>query len=336
MPMFAQRGISALNSTSDTSLLLASVGILTTIWLFWTSFRLLSGRVGSGSLVLQTAELTVDALPDEDVYAEVVGRRHGLVAFLLSLIGFDPITRLLVTKSEVRCQTSSLSGKRITAVPLRQVTQINSGVEKPIAALMIGVLFFLNGFYLLYELRSPAPFLFNLLVSLILVIFYFFWKRFFIEIYSSGGPPIHLRFRPGVLEGMVLGERPLSEAVGVLRDMVNSSGDAPPSGRSGQRARKPRPAGSPRLTSVDEPIIGKERFTMPGDIVEEEAEESEVVDDEHARELFHHAKSLAQSGKQREAIQVLRNIVRKFEGTRYAEKAKLYLKNEGSSKDGSP
>jgi hypothetical protein len=83
------------------------IGTFFFLGLVWTVARVLTGR-RSATLVVQKFHFTVAPQPAEPASVEVIGRTQGIVAFVLSLMGFSPITRFIVAGTELRCQITSL------------------------------------------------------------------------------------------------------------------------------------------------------------------------------------------------------------------------------------
>ena len=272
------------------------------------------GRNRTATLVLQKFSITVEPQATPTPTVEIVGRMQGVVAFVLSLLGFSPITRFSIAGSELRCQSSSLFGQRSQFIPLRCVSTMAAGIHKPIAAIIWAAILIVLGFYLSFEMRTWAPIAIALVVAIILVVMYVLSKKFFIEVYSQGGPPISLLFKPNVIEGVPIDIEQALEVVDVIRDMILNDGATAQSQRHAtitkQHDNHPPTANEvqPWTTQTKEPDVDEE---------------------EYATQLFAQARQHAQNGDHQHAITVLQEIVRDYSQTQIADKARRSLQKSG-------
>ena len=180
----------------------------------------------ASTLVLQKFTLAAPPLPLPDPTVEIVGRMQGIVAFVLSLMGFSPITRLTLAGSELRCQSTSLFGQRSHFIPLRCVSSCAAGVHKPIAAIVWAIVITIAAIYVSFEIGSWAPIAIGLVIAVVLTAVYVLTKKFFIEVYPHGGPAIALLFKPNVIEGVPIDVDKALAVVAVIRDMILHQGEA--------------------------------------------------------------------------------------------------------------
>lgn len=273
------------------------------------------GRNRTATLVLQKFSLTVEPQATPTPTVEIVGRMQGIVAFVLSLLGFSPITRFTIAGPELRCQSSSLFGQRSQFIPLRCVSTMAAGIHKPIAAIIWAALIVFLGFYLSFEMRSWAPIAIALVVAIILVVMYVLTKKFFIEIYSQGGPPISLLFKPNVIEGVPIDFEQALAVVDVIRDMIlHDGGSALPQRRAAISQQRDNHA-----TMSNEALP----WTSQAEEPEEEDEE------EQATQMFVQARQYAQNGDNQRAIATLQEIVQRYPQTQTADKARRSLQKSG-------
>ena len=193
-----------------------SFGIMAAI-----ALRVARGR--SAALVLQQFRLAQQPQPAALPSVEIVGRRQGVVAFVLGLLGFSPITRLTLAGMELRCESTSLSGRRMQVIPIRQVANLAAGIHKPIGNLVSAVVLNWMGISYAIQHRTFLPITVTLVAGIVLVVLYALSKKFFIEIHSQGGPPISLLFKPNVLEGIPIDADQAMAVIGVIRDLVIAS-----------------------------------------------------------------------------------------------------------------
>ena len=65
----------------------------------------------TNSLVIHKFSISTQPLPMPTPTVEIVGRRRGIVAFFLSLIGFSPITRFILAGNQL-CARNMLTTKQ--------------------------------------------------------------------------------------------------------------------------------------------------------------------------------------------------------------------------------
>lgn len=269
-------------------------------------------RNQSATLVLQQFTLAVEPQVTPQPTVEIVGRMQGIVAFVLSLMGFSPISRFTIAGPEVRYQSSSLFGERSQFIPLRCVTTLAAGVHKPISMLVWAILIIAAGAYMSVTATSWAPIAIALIVGIVLIVLYFITKKFFIEVYSQGGPPILLLFKPNVLEGVPIDVDQALEVVGVIRDMILAEGAG--AGTGGGTARFNHHAAED--DEYNEVIVDDD----------DQPQDSDDDDDERqAKHWFSQARQYSNAGQTQLAIATLQQLIRKFPHTTTAEMARRSL-----------
>ena len=83
------------------------------------------------SLVIRDWRAETKPVDSDGNFVLIIGRNGGLLAWLLSLIGVDPTTRLLVGMDRVEFTTSSLSGTETRLIPLECICSTYYGYHKP-------------------------------------------------------------------------------------------------------------------------------------------------------------------------------------------------------------
>ena len=277
-------------------------------------------RQRSTTLVLKKFSLAATPLPTPEPTVSIVGRMEGVIAFLLSISGFSPITRFTIAGTELRCQSTSLSGQRAQFIPLSCVSNVSAGVHKPISSLLWAGVFTFGGIYYSLHERSWAPLATSLLFAITFVAHYFLSKKFFIEVHSNGGPPIALLFTPNVIEGVPINVDKALEVAAVIRDMVLSQGRTigvvdPPEELESETPTEYVPDEQPFETSQ----------------VPEPTHETEYNEDyeRSAERLYREARDMAQSGQRNRAISVLKEVVRQFPGSQASKLALRALEQAG-------
>jgi hypothetical protein len=195
-------------------------------------------------------------------------------------------------------------------------------VKKPTSALVMATAIVMTGIFLSFETRAWAPIAIALVFAIACVVYYFLSKTFFIAVHAHGGPSIHLVFKPNVIEGVPINAQQAFAVVGVIRDLILSIGNA--------GTVTPSTDGLDGFPSVEEAQPAFWSEMKP----EEERMQTPAEDDdpeEAARELYAHARELAQGGDNKLAIDALKEVMRRFPKTQVAQKARRNLDKAGVS-----
>lgn len=268
-------------------------------------------RNRASTLVVQKFSLSKAPRATAEPAVEIVGRMQGVIAFVLSLMGYSPVTRFTIAGAELRCESSSLFGRKFQQIPLRCVATMAAGIHKPIAALILAVFFVILGFSMYFSTSSLIPLAIFGALSAISGVAYFFSKKFFIEVYPQGGPAISLLFRPNVIEGVPIDAERAFAVVSVISDLIVHMGNEP---RAASTKIQPWATDDDRV----------EAWTAEPEHASDRAEDD-------ADALLAQAKAFAQSGNRDQAISTLRDIIRRFPKTVAAQQARKNLERSGIS-----
>jgi hypothetical protein len=262
-------------------------------------------------LALQRFELRKQPQQPRFAVVQVVGRRRGVVSFLLTLLGLDATTSLTVTPTSVQCRSASLFGERHHFIPLNRIAVLCAGFHRPLKPLFSAVFVLFLGMMAAFSTESMWPFLIAVLFGAAFVTIYVLTKSLVVEIYPCGGPPISVAFQPNVIEGVPVDLAKARDAIIVISDLLQSkdSGDIAATSESWQSPPPiPQQKSSPAVPE-----------TQPSVSVEE------IDSEKLAKAQFERARQLAHDGDREGAISVLQDILRSFPGTQAAEIAKKNL-----------
>ena len=290
------------------------------------------GAFGSRAtkLVLQKLVAHEPALGEASPVIELVGRQQGIISFALTLLGLSPITEFKVTHDEVCFNATSMFGRQNQAVPLRAISSVTAGVQKPISYLLFAGVFLFGGvlgsFGVLWRegfFHFLGMLVFSLALGAFLIWMYAINKRFFVNIYSQGGPPIMLSFKPNIIEGVPLDLDGALRVVKIIRDCVLASASTAP---SVQPKSTPTPSANGHLAA--QRLQGHADSAAPSAF--EFESDSEAVAPE-AEQLLQQARDFIKRGQRQEAIVILQDIVLRFPLASEAGVAKSTLVKAGIS-----
>jgi hypothetical protein len=95
------------------------------------------------ALVIKAWKSDSKPIDDKNNYVSITGRESGLIAWILSLMGVDPVTTIRVGMDRVEFSSSSLAGTQSRLIPLQSVCSSYYGYHKPWKAAVGIVAFFL-------------------------------------------------------------------------------------------------------------------------------------------------------------------------------------------------
>lgn len=293
------------------------------------------GAFGGRTTKLVLQRLTVhEAVSGEAAPAiDLAGRQQGLISFLLTLVGISPVTDFRVTTDEVLCNSTSLFGRQNQSVPLHAVSSVAAGVRKPVGYLFVAFLFAFIGVFgglgVLWRegfVRFVASFLVCGAFAALFIWLYAINKRFFVSIYTQGGPPILLSLKPNVIEGVPLDLDRALQVVKIIRDRVVTNA-VPATAVPPFAAVLPSPDGH-QGTRSSEQMTDPSPSPFPAYEFDDIPEPAVTAEPET---LLQQARDLIKRGKRQEAIVVLRDIVARFPRSTEAGVAKSTLEKAGIS-----
>ena len=165
------------------------------------------------ALVVKQWECSND--PNEDGnYIHIVGREGGLVSWVLSLLGIDPVSEVEVKENLIKFSDSSLAGKELRVIPIKSLTSAYFAYEKPwkVAAAIIVI-----GLYLL----SVNTWV-GLLVTIAGVAFYILNKNLSVAVVEASGWTGDFAFKRSIIEGQNIDEQAGYEVIDVIRRWIES------------------------------------------------------------------------------------------------------------------
>ena len=165
---------------------------------------------GSSSLVLR--EKTIN--PEGPCYVRLVGRKAGLVDWILTLIGVNTTTTLEVYADRIEYSYGSLSGNVQEVIPLSKVSNLVCGHFKPVIYLVLAVVFLIAAF---------ATFGMTLIFSALFLFLYFFRKSTLVSVIPNSGAQAAVAFKRSLIEGQNLTEEEAKEVIKVISGLVESA-----------------------------------------------------------------------------------------------------------------
>ena len=210
-------GFGGYGSSGGLMTFLPFIGILVILFIIIPAIAKGRNR-GGPALVLKEFKLN----ENDDEFLKIVGRASGLLAWIFSLIGIDPITSLSCNKKSLKFEEAAIqNGKNTLNVPLAAVSGVYSGINKPFALLVIGTIFVLGGLIGAISVRSFGIFFVGLIIGAVFIIFYFLKKTMTFGIYCGGDKPIAtICLKKSIIEGQNIDESKYDFAADALLQAV--------------------------------------------------------------------------------------------------------------------
>jgi uncharacterized membrane protein len=177
-----------------------------------------------GPSALVTKEFKTETNPTDGLYVRIVGRKAGLIAWLLTLIGIDTTTVFEVYGDKLVYRNSSLSGQMITIFPINSICTTSSGFFKPILFIILGGLFAFMGLMSLIGAIANTDMLVSAFILLILaaifIALYYFRKVLLISVGNTGAAVAAIAFKRSVIEGIEIKEENAIHVVELINFLV--------------------------------------------------------------------------------------------------------------------
>jgi len=285
--------------------------------LFWTYVisKIIALFAGGGaSLVVKELAIHASEKTAAESRVSIVGRREGLLSFLLTLVGLSPTTTLTVNCRESVCRTSGLLGVAHQSIPMDRVAQVTSGSKVAFEYIVYAGMVGLIG--LIVSCVSLFRFDFLALIGVLVVtavfmaiglLLYHFNKRFYVGVHPQGGWPMLLVFKPNVIEGVQLNLDRALEIAATIRSLVVDARGAPG-------------------TTMGVASESRAEQSLPQDF---RGDPSGRVEQHTPLSLLRDAQQQIRAGDRDSAVATLQYLIRHFPGTPESEQAIKSLSRAG-------
>jgi len=262
---------------------------------------------------------------------DLLGRRKGLVPFLLGLVGLKSTARLLVTHEEVNCETTTFTGTSVELIPISSVADIHVAEYRPLPKLVLGGFLTMSG---LSGFLARGTNQFETILSLLLIVIglgliatYFLKRRLLIAIFSDSGLPIAVVLESGRIKNRLFG---LSDLVNIQRT-IRMLAEARASGISMPASPENHTPGfaADDVGEDDDAIEEEPDAGWRPPVVEAAPRIPPLEAEQTARRLLDDARRRAKDGDRDGAVKVLRELVEAYPDTTPAEQARKNLAKIG-------
>ncbi len=173
---------------------------------------------GKAALVIREAEVNEDG----PLYVKIKGRKSGLIAWVLTLLGIDITTTFEVYDNRIEFSEGSLSGRIKEMIPLTSVCNLGTGYMKPVLWLVWAVVFLGLMFTALGNNSAALMFLF-LLLAAGAVFLYFFRKSMLLYAIPSSGHGAMIIFKRSLIENVNITEEEAYKIIALITKLVEKN-----------------------------------------------------------------------------------------------------------------
>lgn len=175
-----------------------------------------------GVRALVVKEWKVD--PSAEVPVRIKGRKAGIVAWLLSLLGFDTTTTFELHDNHVSLAEGSLAGQIREIVPLTGACNIGTGYLKPFGymAAAIGCCFWAL-ISMCNDNASGWTVTWQLILAVGFIIMYLLNKCIVLYVIPVSGSSVQIAFKRSVIEGVDVDAASARKVIRIIVDAIMSS-----------------------------------------------------------------------------------------------------------------
>ncbi|MDR2477117.1 MAG: hypothetical protein LBD18_04955 [Treponema sp.] len=158
----------------------------------------------------------------ENEFLQIKGRTSGVLGWILSRWGIDPVTSLSCNRQSIKFEETSIRyGKKTLNIPLVAVTGVYSGSNNPFNLLILGGVHALGGIIGSIAINHVALFVFGAIIGGLFIVFYVFRKTMTIGIYNGGDKPAAvICMKKGIIENLSIDELKCEAAAQTLNKAV--------------------------------------------------------------------------------------------------------------------
>lgn len=146
-----------------------------------------------------------DEQPDgSDPLVRIVGRRAGLLAYILTALGLDAAVEFTVRADEIAISLGSLFGRTYHRVGVAKIASTNAGYFRPIILAVLGVMFLLAIPLTLERQDATGIHLVMVILGIWCFVSYSLGKSVLVAVETVGGRVVAIKFRGSLIEGQHL------------------------------------------------------------------------------------------------------------------------------------
>ena len=163
-----------------------------------------------------------------ETFINIKGREEGILSWLLSMIGLDPIVEMQCNRMGILYRSSSArKGQLNITIPNSAVTGVVAGYNKPFFLLVFAAIFIIGGFFFggfSYGRGSGMFRILGLIIGIALIVTYMLKKNLIFGVYNGGDKLVaHLIVKRSVIEGIAVDFDKFEKAAALLNKVILES-----------------------------------------------------------------------------------------------------------------
>ncbi|MCH8620763.1 hypothetical protein [Undibacterium sp. TS12] len=176
------------------------------------------------ALVIKEWKVSNKAVDDKNNFISITGRQSGLLAWLLSLLGVDPTTKIMVGLDRVEFTSNSLAGTESRMIPLQGICSSYYGYHKPWKQ---AASFFAIAFFIASGLIRDGGLVTGGLVvlgigAIISLVYYFLNRTLTLGFVENSGVINGIRFKRSVIENIDVNEEQAKSACVIIQKLIEA------------------------------------------------------------------------------------------------------------------
>ena len=172
--------------------------------------------MGGNALVLREKEINEYG----PVYVRLVGRKPGLLDWLLTIIGINTTVVFEVYDNRVEYSYGSLSGRMTETIPLSKISNLMCGYFKPFFLLVLAAILFIAGICVSFSAGNGILFIFGLIFSIVCVICYFLKKTTMVSVIPNSACPTTVVFKRSLIENNNISAEEAQQIISIINALV--------------------------------------------------------------------------------------------------------------------
>ncbi|MEI6178984.1 MAG: hypothetical protein WCS43_18980 [Verrucomicrobiota bacterium] len=180
-----------------------------------------SGQV-SGTLVIKAWKANNQPVDAEGNYVSITGRQGGLIAWVLSVLGVDPITTFKVSPERVEISRASLSGTDFIMIPILSVCSTHYGYYNPWKPALAVFVVFASMSIAFSEVSGFGAFILFLVGLGLAFLIFVLGRALTVGIVEHSGVRHGIRFKRSVIEGVDINQAQGAYICRIIQFLIES------------------------------------------------------------------------------------------------------------------
>jgi hypothetical protein len=170
-----------------------------------------------GALVIKEKQIN----PEGPLYVKIVGRKAGLLAYLLTLIGFLSTTIIEVYADRVVYTKKTVTSRFSKITPMQKLSDIYFGHTRSLLWLVLATLFAIMSITMFNENETGAA-IFYFFVAIVFVIVYFLKKFVTLAFVSDASLEMGILLKSSAAS-VCLSEKEMEAIIDIITDLTNKA-----------------------------------------------------------------------------------------------------------------